>query len=148
MTEQTIIGKVVEKLDKYPDINYNKKNDSELEIFCRNENGFDILLQTDQRENTLYFGAFHWHFDNNEEETNELLDQLVLGLTGVARLKEFSKNGKAYKWRLQIQDGDGNWSDNGTMGLVNFNFWTKTVIKYLQNDLLPKNKLYSDNGTA
>lgn len=68
-------------------------------------------------------------------------------MTGIARLKEFSKNGKSYKWALQIQDRDGNWFDNGTMGLINFNFWTKVDIKYLQNNLLPKEILYDNNDT-
>ncbi len=138
MTEQNIIDTVIEKLKKYPDTKFYRKNDSELEILCRDNKGFDILLQTDQRENTLYFGTFHRHFDHTDEETNEMLNQLFFGLTGIARLKEFSKNGKAYKWTLQIQDKDGSWFDNGTMGIMNFNFWSRADIKYLQNDLLPK----------
>lgn len=145
MTDRNVIDKVIKKLNKYPHISYNKKNDRVLEIFCRDKDGFDILLQTDHLENTLHFGAFHWHFDNNEVGTIEMLNQLVLGLTGIARLKEFSKDGKAYKWKLQIQDKDGNWFDSQTMGRINFNFWSKTEIKYLQNDLLPKDKLYSEN---
>ena len=64
MTDHNIINNVVEKLKKYPDIQFNKKSNSELKIFCRDEKGFDILLITDQRENTLQFGTFHWHFDN------------------------------------------------------------------------------------
>lgn len=68
MTEQNIIDSVVEKLNKCPDIKLEKKNDSELEMFCCNNKNFDILLQTDQRENTFtfHFGNFHWHFDNAE----------------------------------------------------------------------------------
>ena len=147
MTEQNIIDTVKEVLNKYPDVKFEEKNDTELEIFCHDDNGFDILLQTDQRENTLHFGSFHWHFDNNNEETTEMLNQLIFGLTGVARLKEFSKGGKAYKWTLQIQDREGNWFDNGTMGLMNFNFWTKPEIRYLQNDLLPREILFSSNNT-
>ena len=73
-----------------------------------------------------------------------MLDQLIFGLTGAARLKEFSKSGKAFKWTLQIEDREGNWYDNGTVGLFNLNFWTKTEVTYFQNDLLPKNLLYSD----
>jgi hypothetical protein len=136
MADQNIIDKVVEKLNKYPDIKFEKRNDSELEIYRRDDKGFDILLQTGHRENTLHFGTFHWHFDNNDEETTEMLNQFVFGLTGVARLKEFSINGKAYKWTLQIQDSNGNWLDNGTMRLMNLNFWAKADVKYLQNDLL------------
>jgi hypothetical protein len=73
-----------------------------------------------------------------------MLNQLVLGLTGIARIKEYSKKNKSYKWTLQMQDRDGNWYDNGTMGLLSINFWTQTEIKYLQNDLLPKELLYEE----
>jgi len=145
MTEMNIIDTIVNTLNKYPDIKYCKKNDREIEIFCRDENGFDILLQLDQHENTLNFETFHLHFNNNEEETNEMLTLLALGLTGIARLKEFSKKGKAYRWTLQIQDKDDNWFENGTMGLINLNFWTKADVKYLQNDFLPKEIIFADN---
>ncbi len=32
------------------------------------------------------------------------------------------------------------------MGLMSFNFWTKADIKYLQNDLLPKDIFYTSNA--
>jgi hypothetical protein len=145
MNETNIIDFVVDKIVKYPNIKFNKKSNSELEIFCHDKNGFNIYLQTNHRESTLYFGAFHWHFDFTEYETNEMLNQLLFGLTGIARLKEFSKNGKAYKWKLEVQDKDGNWLDNGTVGTIKLNFWTKTNIKYFQNNLIPKDILYLDN---
>jgi hypothetical protein len=144
MNDQGIIEIVFGKLNKYPDIKFQKNSDKELEIYSRDKSGFDILIQVDQRENTLHFGTFHWHFDNNEEETNDMLNQLVFGLTGIARIKEYSKKNKAYKWTLQIQDKEGNWFDNGTMGLLNLKFWTKTEINYLQNDLLPKELIYKE----
>jgi len=147
MAEENIIDTIVEKLIKYPDIKFQKISDCELEIFCNDENGYDIFLQTDPRENTLYLGTFHWHFDNTKEEIDEMLNQLIFSMTGISRLKEFSKNGKAFKWTLQVQDRDGNWYDNGTMGVMKFNFWTKADIKYLQNNLLPKSLLDSDSET-
>ena len=145
MTEQKIIDTVVEKLIKYPEIKFERKDDNELVIFRNDTNGFDILLQTDNRENTLHFGTFHWHFENTEEEINEMLNQLVFGLTGIARIKEYSKNEKAYKWIIQIQDRDGNWHDDGRMGIFNFNFFTKAKFEYLQNSLLPKDILYTED---
>ena len=145
MTEREIVDQLVEVLSKYSHIKFERRHDNELEIFCNDKNGFDILLQTDQRENTLSFGTLHWHFDNTEERTNEMFDQLIFCLTGIARVKEFSKNGIAYKWTLQFQDNEGNWLDSGTMGRINFNFWTKYEVRYLSNELLPKEKLYSDN---
>jgi hypothetical protein len=144
MKNQNIIDFVIEKLNKYPAVKFQKKSDKELEIFCNDENGFDILLEIEERENTLHFGNFHWHFENTEEiEINEMLNQLVFGLTGLSRLKVFSKNGNPYKWTLQIQDSEGNWHDDGTMGIMSINFWTKAEVKYLQNNLLPKDLLYA-----
>ena len=145
MKEQMIIDLVVEKLIKYPEIKFERKNDNELGIFSNDTNGFDILLQTDNKENTLHFGTFHWHFENTEEEINEMLNQLVFGLTGIARIKEYSKNGKSYKWIIQIQDRDGIWHDNGKMGIFNFNIFTKAEFKYLQNNLLPKEILHNES---
>ena len=103
MTSQSIIDIVAEKLRKYPDINFDKRSESELLIHPRNDKGFAICIQTNDSENTLHFGTYHWHFDNTEEDKNEMLDQLIFGLTGIARLKEFSKNGNSYKLTLQLQ---------------------------------------------
>ncbi|WP_028980147.1 hypothetical protein [Sporocytophaga myxococcoides] len=138
MTELSIIESIIEKLSINPEIKFERRNNSELEIFNKDKNGFNILLQLAQREHTLHFGTFHWHYDNNEEEIGEMMTHLVFGLTGIARVKEFSKNGKSYKWTLQVVDRDGNWYDNGTMAFMNLNFWTKAEIKYLQNNLLPE----------
>lgn len=56
MTEENIIQTIVKELKKYPDIKFNKKNDSELKIFGRENTGFDILLQLGGRDNMLHFG--------------------------------------------------------------------------------------------
>lgn len=147
MTEQNIIDFVIEKLNEYPKLKYNKKSDTELEIYCLEENGFDIMLELGEIENTLYLGSSDWQYDNTEDQINEMLQLIVLGLTGVARLKVFSRNSEPYKWILQVQDIEGNWFDNGTFRILNFNFWTKSEIKYLQNNLLPKNILFPYNET-
>jgi len=147
MIELGIIESIIDKLSSFPEIKFERIKDTELKIFNKDENGFDILLQLAQREHTLHFDNFHWHFDNNEEEINEMLTQLAFGLTGIARVKEFSKNGKAYKWTLQIQNREGNWFNNGTTALINLNFWDKAQIRYLQNNLLPKEIFFEDNET-
>jgi hypothetical protein len=145
MATNKIIQTITEKLLKYPNIKFEVVNDNELEILKDNVNGFNICIQTADRENTMHFDNFHWHFDNNEEETNELLNQLIFGLRGITRIKEFSRNSKPYKWTQQIQDRDNNWHDNGTMGTFNLNFMSKTEIKYYQNSLLPRDKILEAN---
>lgn len=146
MTVNKIISTITENLIKYPNIKFEIANDDELNIFKENNDGFDICIQTADRENTMYFDKFHWHYDNNEEETNEMLDQLIFALAGISRIKEISRNGKAFKWTLQIQDKENIWHDNGTMGIMNFNFFSKAEIKYYQNNLLPKEKLFEDTN--
>ena len=133
MLEDQIIDDIIAELSKYPNLRYERKNDHELKIFRNNANGFDIFLETWVREHTLHLGSFHWHFDNNAQETEEMMEQLLRALLGLIRIKEFSKKGEAYKWTLQIQDVDGNWIDDGTMSTMNFDFWNKSEIRYLQN---------------
>ncbi len=146
MTYDQIIPYIIDKLKKYPDIKFEQTDNSTLLIHPRNENGFSLTLLTADQENTLYFGeAYHSHFENSEEQQNDLLDNIVFGLTGLARLKVWTKNKKPYKWSVEVKDEHGNWLDNGTTGLININFWTKSEFYYLQNDLLPIDKMQTDN---
>lgn len=138
MTDHNIIDIVVAELTKYPSVKFQKGKNDELKIYRNDEYGIDIILQTDVRENTLHFGSFHWHYENTEEEIDEMLSQLIFALVGLVRIQEFSKNGIAYKWTLQIKDSDGNWHDNGTMQTINLKFWTTPDISYLQNSILPE----------
>jgi DNA-binding MarR family transcriptional regulator len=149
MTHNEIIPFIVEKLKKYPDIKFELKNDSDLIINPRTDKGFGLQVSTNERENTLFFGGTcHWHFDNSEKEQTEMLDQIVFGLTGIARIKVHTKNNKEYKWILELQDQNGNWSKGGTTGIINLNFWTKPEFHYLRNDLLPIENLYSNINNA
>lgn len=143
MTGQDIIDNVIEELTKYPVVKFQKRNNDELKIFRNDEYGFDITLQTNVRENTLHFGSFHWHYENSEEEIDEMLSQLIFALVGLVRIKEFSKNGTAYKWTLQVKDSAGNWHNNGTMQTINLKFWITTDISYLQNTVLTEDILKS-----
>lgn len=137
MKEINLVVFIKEKLKKYPNIEFQAKNNNELKIFKSDEKGFDILFQLGIKENIMYFGNSHWHFEKTEEEIDELLKYLLFGLCGMARIKEYSKNRKVYKWILEFQDREGNWYDNGAMGTLNLNFWTETEINYYQNNLLP-----------
>jgi len=137
MNNQDIIDFIISKLVLYPSVKF-EKDRGNLVIYANKEDGLDLLLETGTEENTLYFGeGFHCHFAPNKEETDQMLDWTIYGLTGFARLKEFSKKGKAYKWILQIKDNNNIWHDKGSMGSFNFNFWTKTTINYYQNDYMP-----------
>jgi hypothetical protein len=145
MAEQNIVNTILDKITKYPQIIFEQNSENEFRIFANSESGFDIILELAARENTLHFGTFHWHFSNDPEDINSMLNMIAMALTGHARIKEFSKNGNAYKWTVQVQDEAGQWHDNGTMGLFNFNFWTKPDVRYLRNTFVSSSEFYAAN---
>lgn len=135
--DQNIIDLIIDEITKHPEISYRRPNANELEIFGSPAQGFDITLYIDIRENMLIFDQFHWHYDNTEEEIDDMLNQITYALFGLIRIKEFSNNKHPYKWVLQIQDPEGNWCDDQTMGKIN-TFLGKPDIRYLQNMILTK----------
>lgn len=147
MQQESIIKIIADKLKKYPNIRFENNSEHELTIFSDSDNGFDITLYTDEQENTLFFGGFHWHFELTEKSTDAMLGQLLYGLTGMVRLKEFSKKSTPYKYILQVQNEEGQWIDSETTGLLFFNYLAKSSIRYLQNHLLPRTFIFHDSKT-
>jgi len=134
-----LVQDIISGLEKYRDIKFEKKGENELKIFGEELNGFDIILFEGERENMLYLGNFHGHFNNTETGIDELVDKIFLSLIGEIRVKEFSKNGESYKWVLQIRDVNCNWYDTETTSLVKMNFGKEDDVTYYQNNLvLPK----------
>lgn len=124
-----------------PTVKFKSINKTELFIECETENGFEILIQEGDHEHTMYFGKWHFHFENNKEGTNELLDYLGYAMTKLGRVKSYIRNGVEYKWTFEIKNQDEDkWHPSGTLALMNFKFWQKPKIKYYQNDLIPVNK--------
>lgn len=117
-----------------PSVKFEISGESELIIEPECQDGFKIVIQEGERENTLYFGNWHFHFDNNKEGNNELLDYLGFGMTKLGRLKTYLRNGIEYKWTFETQnEKDGKWYPAGTMSLMNFKFWDKA-----RNKVSPK----------
>lgn len=136
------MGELIERISKnlkesYPEIEFRVENSEELTILPKDENGFEIFIQEDVREHTIHFGTWHFHFDNDADGKNELLDYLTFGMSRFGRLKAYLRNGKEYKWTFETLAEDGvSWESAGTMGLVNLNFIAKKEIKYYQNQLM------------
>ena len=118
----------------YPTVDFEINNDHELLIKAKNKDGFDILIQESERENTVHFGAWHFHFENNDSGNSELMDYLIYGMSKSGRLKAYSRSKNEYKWTFEIMDRDDNWFPIGTMSLMNFKFWVKPKVKYYHNE--------------
>lgn len=133
-----LIEKISELLiERYPNVKFRIENNDEITILTKDENGFEIFVLQGERENTIHFGTWHFHFDNDKDGKNELLNYLGYGMSKLGRLKAYLKSGKEYKWTFETKnEEDGNWYPAGTMGLMNFKFWQKPIVKYYQNDLI------------
>ncbi|MDF1697664.1 MAG: hypothetical protein P1U56_17595 [Saprospiraceae bacterium] len=133
-----LIKLISEQLEeRYPEVEFRIVNKYEMKILPKDDNGFEIFIQQGERENTVHFGAWHFHFNNDEDGINELLDYLGFGMSTLGRLKVYLRSGEEYKWTFEIKNvDDGNWYPAGTMSLMNFKFWEKTILKYYQNDLI------------
>lgn len=143
-----MINEVAAQLGKnYPGINLRVHNQNTMTIFPKDENGFEIVIQSNDSGYVIYFGKWHLHFEKTEEGKNELLDYLGFGMSKFGRLKVHSKNGAEYKWTFEILNQlDGKWYPAGTMGTVNLKFWQKEEIKYFQNDLISFDNPDEKNG--
>ncbi|MCC3157070.1 hypothetical protein LJ737_07460 [Hymenobacter sp. 15J16-1T3B] len=122
---------------KCPHVRISVRSDDELAIHPANAQGFAIVVQAGEREHTLYFGNWHFHFDNTADGKNELLDYLSYGLSTQGRLKTYARAGREYKWTFEMQNPDNqSWQPVGTMGTFDWRFWLTPQIRYAQNDLL------------
>lgn len=133
-----LIENISEQLkQRYPQVAFEINAKGEMTIFKKDADGFDILVQPGEREHTLHFGNWHFHFDNNKDGQNELLDYLGFGMSTLGRLKAYSKNGKEYKWQFEMkQEESRTWYPTGTMAIMNFQFWLKPKVNYYQNDFI------------
>jgi hypothetical protein len=122
---------------RYPEVHFEVVTEDEMVIKPTDENGFTIAIQQGERENTIHFDAWHFHFDKDEAGKNELTTYLGYGMSEAGRLKTYSRNGAVYKWVFEIFDEQEKaWQPAGTMALFNFRFWEKPVIGYRQNKLI------------
>jgi hypothetical protein len=137
-----LIEIVKNTLQQYSGIRLEQQNVNELVIENDSENGFSIALKYIPNEYILFLNEFNKYFENTEEDHEKILDIIYLSLTGMARLKEFSKNGHNFKWTLQVKHKNQEWQNYGTSVVFNINFWTKSQIKYLQNDPLIIEKIF------
>ncbi len=140
---KNLIENITENLKKrHSNVNFIVDNENGITIEPNNQNGFKIYIQEGERENTLHFNSWHFHFENNNDGKNELLDYLILGMSKSGRLKTYLRKGNEFKWTFEtLNIEDGKWYPSGTTGLINLKLWQKTEIKYFQNDLIALNEI-------
>lgn len=131
--DNDIIEFITEKLNNYPEILYNSDIKNQLSIFTNHDDGFDIVLYSDENESILHLDGFHHHFAHTDHDIHTMIHLIFHALTGKVKLEIFCKADKPYKFNLQALNNQGEWYVYKTMKLKLYKFWQKTSTKHLQN---------------
>lgn len=126
-----IINEIVSRLERYPEADYTL-NAKSISVNPKNKNGFPVILTDNGNMNfTVAFDFWHEEFDNE----NDALNCFAFGLSKDCRLKLTKKGNRPIKWTVESNE-NGIWKVGSTTGLMNFAFWKKSEIEFLQNDLI------------
>jgi len=128
-----LIDDIKTRLSRYPHIRY-ESDASSITVFPHSPDGFAVTLVVN--DGNLYTISFEgWHEDFEGEEA---LNVFAFGLSYECRLKEYRRGNFAYKWTVEYLDDEGQWQEESTTGLLLFPFWKRSTVRYLQNNLLPR----------
>ena len=131
--ENDIIDFIIEKLDLYPEIRYDNSVKDQISIFTNYDNGFDIILYSDEITSTLLLGDFHIDFKHTDHDITALIHLVFYALVGKVKLEIFCKNNQPYKFNLHALNDNGEWYVYRSMKSMFYKFWQKTSTKHLQN---------------
>jgi len=100
-----IIEAVQQCLSQFPQLKYEFEEENQLTVYS-NTAVCNIYIRFWEREHTMFFEKWHWHFENNETENFVLLETLFDIISNRAKVKVFKRFGKAYRWDLELPADD------------------------------------------
>lgn len=131
---QDVLGIIEEKLKAYPQICYERSEDS-ITVEPRDDRGFSVSLflvgDAPKVSYAVYYDGWHDEIENAEEA----IECFAYGLSPECRLLETSRNGEPYKWTMEYKAESG-WAEHSTTSLIFTKFWKKKTERYLQNHLI------------
>ena len=129
--EFLVVSEVVGLLKKYPQINYERRDDSVL-VPPATPEGFAVTIeQIWEGHFAVSYGGWQKDFDILEEA----VDCFLMGLSNRCRLKVESKGSKPVRWTLE-QLEEQNWREVSSRGSWSARLFKQPEVSYLQNDLL------------
>ena len=126
--DMSAISQIVEKLKKYPELDFEQDANS---ISVTPVNGFNVWLT--ENGNLLTVGFSGWHEEFTEIE--EALNCFTFGLSDKCRLKVYKRGSFEYKWIVQASH-ENEWYDDSETGILFFPFWRKKQVLLLQNAVI------------
>ncbi|POY34631.1 hypothetical protein C3K47_19275 [Solitalea longa] len=124
-----VIHDILIKLNDFPELTYEfEKNDFLTVRSMTTARKLSIAFW--EKEHTLFFEEWHWHFENNDKENQELINTIDDIITNRTRLKIFKRGEKAIAWELELPVDIENNNRPMTTGLFGFKFWGKREVEY------------------
>ena len=126
-----MLNEVLDLLKKYPQIKFERREDSVL-VPPTSPEGFPVLIeQIWEGHYAVSFGGWQKDFSNLEEA----VACFVMGLSNHCRLKVESKGKKPVRWTLE-QFENTDWKEISSRGSWSAQLFKQPVTSYLINDLL------------
>jgi hypothetical protein len=98
-----IIQHVEDCLSRFPKLRYDFEKENHLTVYS-NTSSCNIYIQFWEREHTMFYKKWHWHFENNDAGNFALIELLVTIVSNRARVKIFKRSGKPYRWDMELPD--------------------------------------------
>lgn len=86
-----------------------------------------IWMEAEPQELTIGYGMAHNHYDPKYDDLRPALDRLFNMLTGRKRITLYSKKGKVFKEKTEIQLSEDKYEELGVVVTWLFPFWQKTT---------------------
>ncbi|MBX3244574.1 MAG: hypothetical protein KF685_08985 [Acidobacteria bacterium] len=131
---QDVLGIIEKKLKAYPNVRYEKSEDS-ITVQPTDDKGFSVSLFLVGEAPNVSYAVYYDGWHDEISDCNEALECFAYGLSSECRLIETSRNGEPYKWTMEYKTESG-WAEHSTTSLIFTKFWKKKTERYLQNHLI------------
>ncbi|MCI0695661.1 hypothetical protein L0337_27120 [candidate division KSB1 bacterium] len=146
--DNNLVGDFVESISaafsKYPDLQ-NKWTVSENEDSCclgfqkQSSDGFAVVVEYTPGELHIFAHRVHLEFErgiNYDEAIEATLETCLNLLSPDYRIREYLAADSAYKWKLEIFNGE-KWHGTNTTSILFWNYFGRRIERIYQNHILP-----------
>jgi len=121
---------IIKLIEELPQIKFEFENEDVL-VINSIKSSYSIRIAFWEKEHTVFFEDWHWHFANEKEENQHMIETILDIIQNRTRLKEKIVNGKRKGSTLEFQDNNGEWESGLKTEMIKFNFWgRKKETKY------------------
>ena len=121
---------IIKLIEECPQIKFEFENEDVL-VINSIKSSYSIRIAFWEKEHTVFFEDWHWHFANEKEENQHMIETILDIIQNRTRLKEKIVNGKRKGSTLEFQDNNGEWESGLKTEMIKFNFWgRKKETKY------------------